>query len=218
MARDLAEQRGHPRRAASMLDIFSCVVQGLIPWGAQALLLGSIFALSPLSVVSMSFYPMALALAALVAVFIERQVAAAPIIDKSPDHHLLPLRPGAGRHSRGVRQAPTALRWPSRRRRPKQLHLAGDYPVVPGQIPAQSLPRFSSRWPLVKVTQPFSSTTGAPMSDTQPERQSLRQLIRQRRKSLSQAEQQAAAQQLVTRFQEHPRDPGGQTHRPLPGQ
>ena len=42
------------------------------------------------------------------------------------------------------------------------------------------------------------------MSDTQPERQSLRQLIRQRRKSLSQAEQQAAAQQLVTRFQEHP--------------
>lgn len=36
------------------------------------------------------------------------------------------------------------------------------------------------------------------------ERQSLRQLIRQRRKSLSQAEQQQAAQQLVTRFQEHP--------------
>ena len=75
VARDLAEQHGvTPRRAASMLDIFSCVVQGLIPWGAQALLLGSIFALSPLSVVSMSFYPMALALAALVAVFIKHQV------------------------------------------------------------------------------------------------------------------------------------------------
>lgn len=42
------------------------------------------------------------------------------------------------------------------------------------------------------------------MPDTQPERQNLRQLIRQRRKSLSQAEQQAAAQQLVERFQEHP--------------
>ena len=42
------------------------------------------------------------------------------------------------------------------------------------------------------------------MPDTQLERQSLRQHIRQRRKSLSQAEQQAAAQQLVTRFQEHP--------------
>lgn len=75
VARDLAEHHGvTPRRAASMLDIFSCVVQGLIPWGAQALLLGSIFALSPLAVVSMSFYPMALALAALVAVFIKHQV------------------------------------------------------------------------------------------------------------------------------------------------
>ncbi|MNG13173.1 hypothetical protein D3C84_968340 [compost metagenome] len=60
-----------------MLDIFSCVVQGLIPWGAQALLLGSIFALSPLSVVSMSFYPMALALAAIVAVFVKHQLRAA---------------------------------------------------------------------------------------------------------------------------------------------
>ncbi|MCH7373072.1 MULTISPECIES: 5-formyltetrahydrofolate cyclo-ligase [Aeromonas] len=46
------------------------------------------------------------------------------------------------------------------------------------------------------------------MPDTQTdrpdERQSLRQLIRQRRKSLSPAEQQAAAAQLVVRFQEHP--------------
>lgn len=75
VARELAEHHGvTPRRAASMLDIFSCVVQGLIPWGAQALLLGSIFALSPLAVVSMSFYPMALALAAVVAVFVKHQM------------------------------------------------------------------------------------------------------------------------------------------------
>ncbi|MGL5599250.1 MAG: Na+/H+ antiporter NhaC family protein [Aeromonas sp.] len=76
VARDLAKQHGViPRRAASLLDIFSCVIQGLIPWGAQALLLGSIFALSPLAVVSMSFYPMALAVAALGAVFIKHQMA-----------------------------------------------------------------------------------------------------------------------------------------------
>ncbi len=75
VARELAEQHGvTPRRAASLLDIFSCVVQGLIPWGAQALLLGSIFGLSPLAVISMSFYPMALALAALAAVFIKHQM------------------------------------------------------------------------------------------------------------------------------------------------
>ncbi|WP_349918366.1 5-formyltetrahydrofolate cyclo-ligase [Aeromonas veronii] len=46
------------------------------------------------------------------------------------------------------------------------------------------------------------------MPDRQPEhpdaRHSLRQLIRQRRKSLSQDEQQAAAEQLVVRFKEHP--------------
>ena len=78
VARDLAEHHGvTPRRAASMLDIFSCVVQGLIPWGAQALLLGSIFALSPLAVVSMSFYPMALAVAALIAVFVKHQMRGA---------------------------------------------------------------------------------------------------------------------------------------------
>ncbi|MDM5057667.1 Na+/H+ antiporter NhaC family protein [Aeromonas rivipollensis] len=78
VARDLAEHHGvTPRRAASMLDIFSCVVQGLIPWGAQALLLGSIFALSPLAVVSMSFYPMALGLAAIIAVFVKHQLRTA---------------------------------------------------------------------------------------------------------------------------------------------
>ncbi|ATU97493.1 5-formyltetrahydrofolate cyclo-ligase [Aeromonas salmonicida] len=45
------------------------------------------------------------------------------------------------------------------------------------------------------------------MPDTQPEqaheRQTLRQLIRLRRKSLSQAEQQEAAQQLVAQFKQH---------------
>ena len=44
------------------------------PARAQALLLGSIFALSPLAVVSMSFYPMALAVAALIAVFVKHQM------------------------------------------------------------------------------------------------------------------------------------------------
>ncbi|MGE6109808.1 Na+/H+ antiporter NhaC family protein [Aeromonas sobria] len=74
VSRALAERHGvTPRRAASLLDIFSCVVQGLIPWGAQALLLGSIFALSPLAVVSMSIYPMALAISALAAIFIKHQ-------------------------------------------------------------------------------------------------------------------------------------------------
>jgi hypothetical protein len=42
------------------------------------------------------------------------------------------------------------------------------------------------------------------MHESQPERQSLRQLVRQRRKNLSPAEQQAAAQQLLAQFKQHP--------------
>lgn len=70
VARELAEENGvTPRRSASLLDIFSCVVQGVLPYGAQALLLGSVFGLSPLEVVSHSYYCFFLAVAAIVAVF-----------------------------------------------------------------------------------------------------------------------------------------------------
>lgn len=39
-----------PRQSASLLDIFACVVQGALPYGAQALLMGASFGLSPLQV------------------------------------------------------------------------------------------------------------------------------------------------------------------------
>ncbi|WP_299022399.1 Na+/H+ antiporter NhaC family protein [uncultured Photobacterium sp.] len=72
VAKELALENGvTPRRAASLLDIFSCVVQGLLPYGAQALLLGSVFGLSPLAVVSHSYYCFFLAFAAIVAVFVK---------------------------------------------------------------------------------------------------------------------------------------------------
>ncbi|TXY11972.1 Na+/H+ antiporter NhaC family protein [Vibrio mimicus] len=70
VAKELAEQNGvTAKRSASLLDIFSCILQGILPYGAQALLLGSIFHMSPLSVVSYSYYCFFLAVAALVAVF-----------------------------------------------------------------------------------------------------------------------------------------------------
>jgi len=49
-----------PAQSASLLDIFACINQGLIPYGAQALLLGATLKLSPLDVVSHAFYPMVL--------------------------------------------------------------------------------------------------------------------------------------------------------------
>ncbi|MBE8564268.1 Na+/H+ antiporter NhaC family protein [Vibrio sp. OPT20] len=79
VARQLAEENDvSPRRSASLLDIFSCVIQGVLPYGAQVLLLGSVFNLSPLEIVSNSYYCFALAIVAVVAVFIKhpaRQVA-----------------------------------------------------------------------------------------------------------------------------------------------
>ncbi|GDY24575.1 sodium:proton antiporter [Agarivorans sp. Toyoura001] len=53
-------------RSASLMDIFACVIQGLIPYGAQALLIGSLFSLSPIVVVSAAWYPMILAAVAIV--------------------------------------------------------------------------------------------------------------------------------------------------------
>ncbi|MEO9495146.1 MAG: Na+/H+ antiporter NhaC family protein [Vibrio splendidus] len=81
VARQLAEENDvSPRRSASLLDIFSCVIQGVLPYGAQVLLLGSVFNLSPLDIVANSYYCFALAIVAVVAVFIKhpaRQVAQA---------------------------------------------------------------------------------------------------------------------------------------------
>ncbi|WP_434568030.1 Na+/H+ antiporter NhaC family protein [Vibrio chagasii] len=80
VARQLAEENDvSPRRSASLLDIFSCVIQGVLPYGAQVLLLGSVFNLSPLEIVSNSYYCFALTIVAVIAVFIKhptRQTAA----------------------------------------------------------------------------------------------------------------------------------------------
>lgn len=71
LARDIARQNGvDPRRSASLLDIFSCILQGLIPYGAQILLAGSIAQLSPLAIVSNMFYVFILAALAILAIIL----------------------------------------------------------------------------------------------------------------------------------------------------
>ncbi len=49
-----------PRKAASLLDSSSCVVQCLIPYGAQTLLATSLASISPVSTLPYLYYPMAL--------------------------------------------------------------------------------------------------------------------------------------------------------------
>ncbi|AJQ96063.1 Na+/H+ antiporter NhaC family protein [Gynuella sunshinyii] len=57
LARDIAGRYGvDPRRSASLMDICSCVTQGIIPYGAQMLLAASMAKLSPLALISSVTY------------------------------------------------------------------------------------------------------------------------------------------------------------------
>ncbi len=61
VARDIAERHGvPPARAASLLDIFVCSVQSLLPYGAQILLAASLASLSPLALIGKAHYCWAL--------------------------------------------------------------------------------------------------------------------------------------------------------------
>ncbi|HSG50624.1 MAG TPA: Na+/H+ antiporter NhaC family protein [Rheinheimera sp.] len=69
VSKTLAQQHAiSPRRSASLLDIFACISQGLVPYGAQALLLGASFGISPWQVVTQSYYCMLLLAVALLIV------------------------------------------------------------------------------------------------------------------------------------------------------
>ncbi len=69
MAREVAQEYGvDPKRAAALLDIFSCVVQGLIPYGAQLLLACSIAKMSPVELIGSVYYCWVLAIFAIAAI------------------------------------------------------------------------------------------------------------------------------------------------------
>lgn len=58
------------RKAASILDTFSCMVQGLIPYGVQMLLAAGLANLSPMDILPYLYYPMAIGVAALLAILL----------------------------------------------------------------------------------------------------------------------------------------------------
>ena len=53
------------RKAACILDTFSCTVQGLIPYGVQMLLAAGLANLSPMDILPYLYYPLAIGIAAL---------------------------------------------------------------------------------------------------------------------------------------------------------
>jgi len=57
------------RRSASLLDIFACVWQGIIPYGAQILLAGSLAKISPIQIIPNLHYNFLVLLAGLLAIY-----------------------------------------------------------------------------------------------------------------------------------------------------
>ena len=69
IARDISLKYGvDNRKAASILDTFSCMVQGIIPYGAQMLMAAGLSGVSALGIIKYLYYPYALGLMALMAI------------------------------------------------------------------------------------------------------------------------------------------------------
>lgn len=69
IAKDISDKYGlDPRKSASILDTFSCFVQGIIPYGAQMLMASGLAGVSAVSILGYLYYPFALGLMAFLAI------------------------------------------------------------------------------------------------------------------------------------------------------
>lgn len=79
IAKDMAEEYGiSPSKAASILDTFSCIFQGIIPYGAQLLVAISVatelgYAVSAFDILPNLFYPYMLLISSLVFIFAKKK-------------------------------------------------------------------------------------------------------------------------------------------------
>ena len=58
------------RKCASILDTFSCAIQGLIPYGAQLLMAAGLAQLNPISILPYLYYPFAIGIAAILSILL----------------------------------------------------------------------------------------------------------------------------------------------------
>ena len=71
IARDITSRFGlDPRKTASILDTFSCLVQGLIPYGAQILMASGLSGASGISIIGCMYYPFLMGICAILAIFL----------------------------------------------------------------------------------------------------------------------------------------------------
>ena len=71
IASDIATRYGvDKRKSASILDTFSCMVQGMIPYGAQMLIATKLTSISPISIIGYLYYPMAIGIMAILSIWL----------------------------------------------------------------------------------------------------------------------------------------------------
>ena len=71
LSKKIADQYGiDNRRCASILDTFSCCIQGLIPYGAQILIAAGLAHLNPMQIIPYLYYPMVLGIFSLIAILV----------------------------------------------------------------------------------------------------------------------------------------------------
>lgn len=71
IAKDIAVRFGiEPKRAASILDTFSCTTQGLLPYGAQVLIASGLATANPINIIGYLYYPMLLGIGAVIYIFV----------------------------------------------------------------------------------------------------------------------------------------------------
>jgi Na+/H+ antiporter NhaC len=71
IAKQIADRFGvDNRKCASILDTFSCMVQGLIPYGAQMLMAAGLAQLNPISILPYLYYPIAIGVAAFLSILL----------------------------------------------------------------------------------------------------------------------------------------------------
>lgn len=73
IARDISKRFGlKPRRVASLLDTFSCMIQGILPYGAQLLMAAGLAGISTFSIIGHLFYPFILGFCAVLAILVKK--------------------------------------------------------------------------------------------------------------------------------------------------
>ena len=71
LAKDIAEEYDiDPRRTASILDIFSACIQGIIPYGAQLLIAAGLVGASPMEILGYLHYPILMGICGIIAIVI----------------------------------------------------------------------------------------------------------------------------------------------------